>query len=240
MGKYHTAIIVPVYNEDKVIAKVLRDLQKKAVDDKNTKYSIVVIDDGSSDSTFKEISKINSIHGLHVIRHIINMGQGAAVRTGLAYARRIGCTHAITMDSDGQHATEDVLKLARIIKDSEFDMIIGSRLIDSDGMPWYRIAGNKFLGIITLILFGINVSDSQSGMRALNTKALHRLEYASNRYAFCSEMVWQAKRAGLKIGEAPIKAIYTDYSLNKGQRNIDAIPILRQLIKRRLLDLINE
>ncbi len=237
MGKYHTAIIVPVYNEDKVIAKVLRDLQKKAVAEKNTKYSIVVIDDGSSDSTHKEISKIS---GVHIIRHIINMGQGAAVRTGLAYAKRINCTHAITMDSDGQHATEDVLKLALLIKEPGFDMIIGSRLIDSEGMPWYRIAGNKFLGIITLILFGINVSDSQSGMRALNTKALHRLEYASNRYAFCSEMVWQAKRAGLKIGEAPIKAIYTDYSLNKGQRNIDAIPILRQLIKRRLLDLINE
>lgn len=229
-----TALIVPVYNEEKVITKVLRDLQSKA---QSNNYLIIVIDDGSTDKT---LERVQSLKKIVILRHLINMGQGAAVRTGLTYARRVGCNYAVTMDSDGQHDTMDVLKLAKLIQNSEYDMIVGSRLIDSKGMPWYRIAGNKFLGTITFLLFGVNVSDSQSGMRALNASALDTLHFSSNRYAFCSEMIWQAKRAGLKTGEAPIKAIYTDYSLKKGQRNIDALPILRQLLKRRFMDLINE
>jgi len=229
-----TALIVPVYNEEKVITKVLRDLQSKA---QSNNYLIIVIDDGSTDKT---LERVQSLKKIVILRHLINRGQGAAVRTGLTYARRVGCNYAVTMDSDGQHDTMDVLKLAKLIQNSEYDMIVGSRLIDSKGMPWYRIAGNKFLGTITFLLFGVNVSDSQSGMRALNASALDTLHFSSNRYAFCSEMIWQAKRAGLKTGEAPIKAIYTDYSLKKGQRNIDALPILRQLLKRRFMDLINE
>ena len=228
-----TGLVIPAYNEATVISSVLSQLEK-AFSGRN--IEIIVVNDGSADRTADEVRKHKKVT---LLSHIINMGAGAATRTGLAYAARSGCEQVITMDADGQHAVEDVESLIQAIGQNEADFIIGSRLIDAEGMPWYRIFGNKLLNFITFVLFGVFVTDSQSGLKALNGTALKRLEFHSNNYAFCSEMVWQAKRADLRIKEIPIKAIYTDYSLTKGQRNIDVVHILRQLMKRRLMDLIN-
>ncbi len=226
-------IVIPAYNEAGVISDVLDDVEKAF---SNKTAIIIVVNDGSSDTTSQEVAKHKKVI---LIDHIINMGAGAATRTGLGFAKSAGCEYAVTMDSDGQHHVDDVIKLAKEIRKSKADFIIGSRLIDAQGMPWYRIIGNKFLNFITLILFGVFVSDSQSGLKALNRKALEHIEYRSNNYAFCSEMIWQAKRAKLKIKEISIRAIYTDYSLTKGQSNLDVVHILRQLIKQRLMDLLN-
>ncbi len=235
--KQEIAIILPAYNEASVIGKVLDSLPKTLeYHGKPYETVIIVVDDGSTDMTDAQVSKRNHVR---LIRHILNSGAGAATRTGLHYAREAGCDFAVIMDADGQHAASDVIKLAKAIIDDEADLIIGSRLVNTQGMPWYRVLGNKGLSFITFLVFGVFVGDSQSGLRAFNKKALERVSFRSNHYAHCSEMLWTAKQQKLRIKEVPIKAIYTEYSLAKGQSNWGAVHIIRHLVKRRIMEILN-
>jgi glycosyltransferase involved in cell wall biosynthesis len=227
-------VIIPVYNEGSMIYRTLNSICKEFSD---IDISIIVVDDGSTDRTNTEARKHRNII---VINHLINMGAGAATRTGLRYAKINNFDYAVTADADGQHHPKDVKKVLKKCMNGYSDMVIGSRLLNiSQDMPWYRRMGNKGLNVITALIFGINVTDSQSGLKAMNKNAIKNLHFDSNRFAFSSEMIWRAKRAGLTIGEVPIKAIYTEYSLRKGQSNWGAIDIIRQLLKRRILRLIN-
>jgi glycosyltransferase involved in cell wall biosynthesis len=231
------AIIIPSYNEERVIQPVIQSIpQDVKANGKSYSLTVIVVNDGSTDNT-PAIAKREK--RIVLINHLINSGAGAATRTGLEYAIRTAHDYAITMDADGQHQSQDVIKLINEVTKDQYDFIIGSRLINSKGMPWYRVFGNKLLSLITFFMFGVFVTDSQSGLKALNKKALRNLTYYSNRFAFCSEMIWRAQQNGLSITEIPIKAIYTDYSLNKGQRNWDVIHILKHLLKQRLMEFIN-
>jgi UDP-N-acetylglucosamine---dolichyl-phosphate N-acetylglucosaminyltransferase len=231
--KEKVCVIIPVYNEEKIISETLLSIPKKV---KNKTVDVVVVNDGSTDNT----SEVVMLHKrVHLINHILNFGAGAATRTGLHYAKTKKYDYVVTMDADGQHHPKDVEKVLIAVMNKEADMVIGSRLIESKGMPWYRKLGNNGLSIITYMVFGVRVKDSQSGLKALNHKAIIKLDWHSNRFAFCSEMLWRAKREGLSIKEIPITAIYTEYSLAKGQSNWGALDILKQLIKRRFLGIIN-
>ena len=101
-----------------------------------------------------------------------------------------------------------------------------------------KILGNKGLSTITQMLFGINVTDSQSGLRIYSKNALNNLGWKSSGYEFCSEMIWRAKQANMKVAEYPIEAVYTDYSRSKGQNNWNAINIIKQLVKQRLTEIL--
>lgn len=225
-------VIVPAYNEAPVIADVIRQANKVFAKAKSFSIDIVVIDDGSKDSTATEAAK----GGSTVISHILNSGAGGATLTGLAYARQNDYDIAATMDADGQHAPKDVLNgIAQLDRDN-VDLLIGSRLINSEGMSKTKIIGNKGLGIITYILFGINSTDSQSGLRIYSRRAIETLDWRTAGYEFCSEMLWRAKQIGLTIDEFPIQAIYTDYSNGKGQNNWNGINIVKRLFKQRLVE----
>lgn len=233
--KPNIAIVLPAYNEAAVIKNVLLKMPRNiAIGKKKNSTIIIVVNDGSSDDTAKIVRKIPNVK---LINHLLNSGAGAATRTGLHVAKLSGAKYTITMDSDGQHAVSDVVKVANEISKNEADLIIGSRLIETKGMPWYRVLGNKGLSFITFLVFGVFVRDSQSGLRAYNQKALQQINFHSNHYAFCSEIIWSAHRKGLRIKEIPITAIYSDYSLSKGQSNWGAVTIIRQIIKRRLLSI---
>lgn len=227
------SIVIPAYNEGQIIGEVLDGLPKTI---KTTRHdlhvNIIVVNDGSHDDTAAAASRRKHVY---LINHLLNSGAGAATRTGFNLANKLNSDFVITMDADGQHRAEDVIKLAKAIVKDDSDYIIGSRLIETKGMPWYRVLGNKGLSFITLLVFGVFVGDSQSGLRAYNKLALRKISFHSNHYAFCSEMIWSAHREKLRIKEIPIQAIYTDYSLKKGQKNWGAILIIRQLVKRRLL-----
>ncbi|HMU12152.1 MAG TPA: glycosyltransferase family 2 protein [Candidatus Nanoperiomorbaceae bacterium] len=225
-------VIVPAYNEAPVIADVIRQANKAFAKAKDFSIDIVVIDDGSKDTTAIEAAK----GGATVVNHILNSGAGGATLTGLAYARQNGYDIAATMDADGQHAPKDVLAgIAQLNRDNA-DLLIGSRLINSEGMSKTKIIGNKGLGIITYILFGINSTDSQSGLRIYSRRAIEMLDWRTTGYEFCSEMLWRAKQIGLTIDEFPIQAIYTDYSKGKGQNNWNGINIVKHLFKQRLVE----
>jgi glycosyltransferase involved in cell wall biosynthesis len=226
-------VVMPAWNEAGVIGSVVSDAIKTF---KKTPYSaeIVVVNDASKDET----GNIARKNGATVINHILNSGAGGATATGLSYAEQQGFTIVATMDADGQHSAEDVLKgIDEIIKRDD-DLLIGSRMIDSKGMSKTKIIGNKGLGIVTYILFGIDSTDSQSGLRIFSRRALKELRWKTSGYEFCSEMLWRAKQQKLRISEFPIRAIYTDYSKSKGQNNWNGINIVKSLLKRRVAELL--
>ncbi len=235
-------IVLPAYNEAVVIRSVIRSLPRSiTIRTKTYRILPIVVNDGSHDATARVVASQKHVK---LINHVINSGVGAATRTGLHYARDIGCIAVVTMDSDGQHSTKDVLSLIKeILKSGSADLVIGNRLSDANGnMPTFKRIGNRGLGLVTYVLLGTYVSDSQSGLRAWNEKALETIEFHSNDYAFCSEVIWKARRAKLKIAELPIKAIYTEYSMNRAtaQKNLSGgINIVTQLLKRRFMDFLH-
>ena len=231
--KPHVCIIIPAYNEAKVLYSVLEKTKKAFKKDTKHTYEIVVINDGSLDETSNQARRA----GVTVIDHILNSGAGGATSTGLRYAYQQKAAIAATMDADGQHAPEDVIRGINIISTSDTDLLIGSRLVDSTGMSSVKRLGNWGLSVFTYLLFGIKSTDSQSGLRVFSQKALTQLEWKARGYEFCSEMLWRAHQIGLKIDEYPIKAIYTEYSKGKGQSNWNALNIVRTLLARRLSEI---
>lgn len=231
----NVCVVIPAYNEGAVIRDVVADI-RKTLTASSYIFQIVVIDDGSTDNTSEEAS----LGGAKVIRHILNSGAGSATATGLSYAEQNNFNIAVTMDADGQHLSKDALEgIRRITKHGE-DLLIGSRLIDSDGMSKVKVLGNRGLSFVTYTLFGISSTDSQSGLRVFSRKSLEKLRWKTSGYEFCSEMLWRAKQLNLKIDEYPITAVYTDYSKTKGQNNWNAINIIKSLLRRRVMELFGE
>lgn len=232
--KKKICIIIPAYNEAKVIGGVIRDIvqQLKTAEKSEYYFKVLVVDDGSSDDS----AKIASDAGASVIQHVLNSGAGSATATGLRFALIHNYDIAATMDADGQHDIEDLLEGIAQIQKRNVDLLVGSRLINSAGMSRVKILGNRGLSLITEIVFGVRSTDSQSGLRIFSKKAISKLQWKSSGYEFCSEMLWRAKQQKLSFDEYPIRAIYTDYSKSKGQSNWNAINIVKNLTKSRLME----
>lgn len=226
------ALVIPAYNEEQVIQQVIKDLVQ-IFQKTNYHFRVIVVDDSSKDNTAQQASAA----GAHVIRHILNTGSGGATATGLSFAAQSGFDIATTSDADGQHAAEDILRGVELMLASDIDLLIGSRLIDNSGMSRVKVFGNTGLSVITNALFGVKITDSQSGLRVFSKRALAELKWKTSGYEFCSEMLWRAKQLGLKMGEYPIKAIYSDYSKAKGQNNWNAINIVKSLVQRRIVEM---
>lgn len=225
-------VIIPAFNEAKVIYSVISDLKTEFKRNK-IHGDVVVINDRSSDDT----GAVARDAGAIVIDHLVNQGAGGATSTGLFFAKENTYDIVVTMDADGQHIASDVVRGIELIKGGDADVLIGSRLIDSKGMPRIKRLGNVGLSTITKLLFGINSTDSQSGLRVFNKDAILKIEWRSTGYDFCSEMLWRAKQLNLTVRDYPIKAVYTEYSAGKGQNNWNAINIIKALVKRRLSEI---
>lgn len=226
------AIIIPAYNEGTVIAGVIENIRKELKQTK-IKADIIVVNDGSKDNTALEAKK----GGARVINHILNSGAGGATLTGIIYAQQNNYDIMATADADGQHGTKDIISGIKTIQSSNTDLLIGSRLIVSKGMSNVKKIGNKGLSLFTWFLFGVKSTDSQSGLRVYSRNSIENLRWKSNGFEYCSEMIWRAKQLNLEIAEYPISAIYTKYSVSKGQNNWNAINILKGLIKQRFLEM---
>ncbi len=210
-------IVIPAFNEAKRIEKVLEDLNK-------TNLPIIVVDDGSKDSTYTQAKK----HRVTVLRHKINLGKGAAIRTGCEAAFMMGADAVIMLDSDGQHKAEDLPKFLEKIQSGKYDVVFGSRNM-SLGVPLVRFLGNKFASILVILLFKKYFSDIICGYRAITKKAYERMQLKSSDYGIETEMVVKTAKLKLRYCEIPIEAIY--YDKFKGVTILDAFGILFDVIK---------
>jgi UDP-N-acetylglucosamine---dolichyl-phosphate N-acetylglucosaminyltransferase len=220
-------IVIPAYNEERTIADVVRGAVKFA-------DRVIVVDDGSRD----ESAKLAKDAGAVVVRHAVNRGVGAALGTGIEAAIRLGADSVVTMDADGQHLAEDAGKVFERLAQGDVEFVIGSRLKKGDqpgNMPFHRVVFNTIGNALTYFLFGVWVTDSQSGLRGLSGKAAHTIELRTNGMESLSEFLKEMKDKHWRMAEVPIKAIYTDYSMSKGQNFFVGVKVAIKLIFRRFI-----
>ncbi len=209
-------IVVPAYEEEKMIGTVLEDLKEEGYD------QIIVVDDGSEDRT-AEIAKSK---GAEVIRHKENSGLGASLRTGLRAALDRGADIAVTFDADGQHDTKEIEKLVNALDNADFAVGVRRRL----QMPLNKRFGNTVLDILTHFLGG-PFTDSQSGFRAFSRKALEEIEIWSDSYSVSSEIIVQVGKKNLRYRTVNIKGIFTEYSKAGGTTIASGIRIFFNLFR---------
>ncbi len=215
-----TWLVVPLYNEGEVIGDVISNAKK-------TFSKIVCVDDGSTDDS----ARLARQAGAAIVTHPINLGQGAALQTGLKYA--LGdpeASYFVTFDSDGQHRTEDALRMVERLRNEELDVVLGSRFLDTKVEAGFL----KRLVLKAAVIFermttGLKVTDTHNGLRALNRTAVEKIQILQNRMAHGSEFLQEIAKNKLRYAEEPVHIIYTDYSMAKGQSLWNSVNILNEL-----------
>ncbi|MFY3742030.1 MAG: glycosyltransferase involved in cell wall biosynthesis [Candidatus Nitrosomirales archaeon] len=190
---------IPAYNQEKSIERVVRTSLKYV-------ERVIVIDDGSFDRTAELAEQAGAI----VIRHAMNMGYGAAIKSGFRIALKERADIIVTLDADMQHNPEDIPSLLAPIVDGNAEIVIGSRIIENNNeMPAYRKAGVRF--ITKLMQYnGVSVKDAQSGFRAYSLKALQAIlpNLTDSGYGLITESLTEASRYKLPIVEVPVVIRY--------------------------------
>ena len=219
-------VVIPCYNEKRRIDKVL-----KRIDNLKLENKIIVVDDGSFDNS-REVVK-NNFKDVLLLEHSINLGKGAALKTGCEAAIKLGADIIILIDADGQHSPEIISEMIKKMKEKNFDIVFGVRKMDVKKMPAVLYFGNKFLTAITNLFAGISISDSQCGFKAFKTSVYDKLAWQATDYSAESEMIINAGKNKLKYGEIFIETIYKDNY--KGTTPFDGINVIINLIKKRFL-----
>jgi len=217
-------IVIPGYNEGGMIATTIASIR-------DWLPNLVVVDDGSSDNTADQAKWA----GAHVVRHSVNLGQGAALGTGIRYALIHGADYIITFDADGQHQPKDIEVLLQIAREQRADVVLGSRFLgQASNIPTHRRWLLRLATAYTRLTTGLNLTDAHNGLRLFNRRAAQQLRLRQNRMAHASEIVEWIGASGLKVVEAPVNIVYTSYSLAKGQRFSASFDILWDLWATRL------
>ena len=220
-------IVIPLFNEEKRVARVLTDIAKY-------KFPIIVIDDGSVDNSKVKCQKVklqSKIKNLTLLEHKVNLGKGAAMKTGADYAFGRGADAVIFMDSDGQHLASDLPRFIQVLKSGKMDMVFGSRNL-SYGVPFVRYIGNKVASVVASVFFGVYVSDAICGFRALTKKAYKKVRWDSKGYGVEIEMIARVGKNKISHIEVPVETIYHDAV--KGVTLLDAFGILLEVVKLKL------
>jgi len=224
MKEINKIAVIAAYNEEKKVASVVDDVSRY-VD------LVIVVDDGSIDKTASVVKNKKAV----VLKHCINLGQGAALQTGFDYAKRFNPKVTITYDADGQFEAREIPKIIRPILDQQADIVLGSRFLGKTvNMSHVRKYVLKLGILFTLIFSEIKLTDTHNGFKALSEKALNSIEITQNRMAHASEIIDEIKRNNLSYVEIPVTVKYNDYSKQKGQSSLNSIKILLELISRKL------
>ena len=216
-------LVVPLYNEAQVIGDVVRDAVA-------TFPNVVCVDDGSSDGS----AAVAEAAGARVVRHPVNLGQGAALQTGFEYALSDPTmAWVVTFDADGQHRIEDVLVMLAKARSEGLDVVFGSRFLDdrTNAGQLKKLVLRAAVGYTNLTTH-TKLTDAHNGLRVLSRAVVQRIEISQNRMAHASELVQQIGAMDVRYGESPVHILYTDYSRSKGQSLWNAVNILAELILR--------
>lgn len=217
-------VVVAAYNEAPVIGRVVTDLVRH-------RYAVVVVDDGSIDDT----KRVARAAGGKVITHPVNLGQGAALQTGIQFALLKGADYIVTFDADGQHRAADIGALIASLETQHVDFALGSRFLgNAPAMPLARRLLLKAATSFTRRATGLQLTDTHNGLRAMTRRGASHIALRQNRMAHASELLHQIARSGLGYVEVPVTIEYSAYSLAKGQRFSDSLRILVDLSAQRL------
>ena len=220
-----TFVIVPAYNEARVIGDVVRGLLTSFP-------NVVVVNDGSSDDTAAVLKGVPAT----VVTHYINLGQGAALQTGIKHALERGASYVVTFDADGQHRVEDALEAVRLLSEGGCDAVCGSRFLGTaSNVPRFRKLVLKTAVGLANLTTGTRMTDAHNGLRALSRKAASCLQLSQSGMAHASEIISQLRAHKMQIREVPVQIHYTEYSLAKGQSSMNGINILFYLVIGRFL-----
>jgi len=219
-------IVVPAYNEAARIGRTLQGLIHHF-------SNIVVIDDGSKDATSERLAELP----VWALRHPINLGQGAALQTGIDFAIGQGADVVVTFDADGQHDVHDIERIVEPIISKRSEVALGSRFLGKDAvnMPATRWLILKLGVLFTRVCSRIKVTDTHNGLRALSRDAATQLRISQNRMAHASEILDQIQYLGLKYEEVPVTIHYSDVVLEKGQQNSAAVKVAAQFLLGRMV-----
>jgi glycosyltransferase involved in cell wall biosynthesis len=219
-----TWVVIAAYNEAAVIARVIADIKREG-------YHVVVVDDGSRDATAAAVRAA----GGWLVQHPINLGQGAALQTGITFAMTQGADVIVTFDGDGQHRARDIAVLLAAMAASDAHFALGSRYLGRTvDQPLSRSILLKAATAFTRLTTAMQVTDTHNGLRAMTRTGAGCIDLHQNRMAHASEILHQIAASGLRYVEAPVTIEYSAYSLAKGQRLSDALMILVDLFARRL------
>jgi glycosyltransferase involved in cell wall biosynthesis len=218
-------VVVPAYNESEVIQASLSDAFRHFA-------NIVVVDDYSSDQT----ARIALSAGAHVCRHPVNMGQGAALQTGIDYALSKGASAIITFDADGQHRAEDAERMVERLQTAKLDLVLGSRFKGAAaiGISKGKAFFLKCATAYTRFTSGLDITDTHNGLRVMSRATAEKIRIRQNRMAHASEILDRIAQLKLRYEEYPCVVRYSEYSRRKGQGMLGAIEILFDLYLRRL------
>ncbi|MEO7534686.1 MAG: glycosyltransferase family 2 protein [Ferruginibacter sp.] len=222
-----TFIIIPAYNETEVIASTIRPLLERG-------YEVVVVDDGSSNNMQEHIKQLN----VHYLRHEINLGQGAALQTGMEYVKKFNPEYVVHFDADGQHSSDDIDEFINILIEKKTDIVLGSRFLTNETkelVPLKRRLLLKTARILNWIFTGLLLTDAHNGFRVMKGTVLSKLRLTETRMAHATEILRLIKKNRLSYTEAPAKISYTAYSMQKGQKASNSVNILIDLVFHRFI-----
>lgn len=220
-------VIIPCYNEAVVIRKTVGEVLAHG-------YSVVVVDDCSKDRSKKQLAGLP----IYYLRHRVNMGQGAALQTGIEFAKRKGAKYFVTFDADGQHDSNDIQGMIELMIKENADIVFGSRFLPGSKTNVSRSRSFALnLGrYITYFVSGILLSDSFNGLRLLSGKAADKMMITENRMAHPVEFLIQTASNKLKYAEYPASIHYSEYSKGKGLKNRDGIKILFEILLNKIFN----
>lgn len=216
-------IVIPAYNEARSIAAVVAGLRHAGY------ANVCVVNDGSADGT----GALALRAGAHVLEHVTNFGQGAALQTGIDYALARGAQYVCTFDADGQHSPQSLCALLAAIDDNDADVALGSRFLagGSNVPPLRRLLLRAALAF-TRMHAHMEVSDTHNGLRVFSRRAAEIVRIEQPQMAHASEILQKIGAAKLRYVEVPVTIAYTDYSRAKGQSGFDSVKILLDLLYR--------
>jgi glycosyltransferase involved in cell wall biosynthesis len=216
-------LVVPAFNEEKTVSQIIEGIAERG-------YNVILVNDGSRDKTLKLAieSKRKYPNQIFVVSHVINRGLGAALKTGMVVALNKGAEYIVTFDADGQHEIADIPKVCKPLQDGEADVVIGARPFED--MPISKSFANYIMNALTLIFYGRNVKDSQSGLRAFTAHAADVINIVSRGYGVSSEFIKEISDKKLRLAEVTITTIYTPETQNKGTDAIVGLKILTKMV----------
>ena len=220
LPKKKVFILIPAYNEEKVINDVINDIKILGYN------NVVIIDDGSIDNTYNQAKKANVL----VLRHIVNRGQGAALRTGINYALNLGAGIIVTYDADGQFNPKDIEKICQPIIGGECEVVLGSRFLSQNKVPFFKSFVLKSAILFTYFITNLNLTDVHNGFRSFSRHAAKRINIRQDKMAHASDIIHEIARLKLKYKEVPVTVRYTEYSCKKGQKISGAFRIFFDLV----------